>query len=218
MNTFKAVGFTLAALMAGYLGAFLERVAKGDSGVLDELNVRRLNIVEDNGNYALVIANSNNLPASNVNGGGNGAVRSGIPGMIFYNNLGDEIGGIIYPARDLESGYDGGVQLSMDQIKQTGQAIALRHWRSGDYVRSVLEITDYATDSLASEADDDPLVVHGDGGSESAALGGIDGDDSGLEVVGENFPPQGGLGSTTDDTDFIDRYNSANCLESGPCH
>ena len=103
------------------------------------------------------MANSRNLPGG-IRDGKQSGQRTGIPGIIFYNNFGDEIGGLIYPARTLESGYDGGVQLSMDQIKQTGQAVALRHWRSGDYVRSMLEITDYSTERFAGDANEDPEI------------------------------------------------------------
>lgn len=131
---------------------------RGGNFRLDELNVKRINVVEEDGRYALVIANSRNLPGSLIDGREQ-PPRTWIPGIVFYNNLGDEIGGLIYPARELGDGYEGGVQLSMDQIKQTGQAIALRHWRSGEYVRSVLEITDYATDKFAGDADKDPEVV-----------------------------------------------------------
>lgn len=149
-----------AGLIGGITGSVLNNTATADTQAeqtLDVLNVKRINIVEDNGNYALVLGNSQSLPTSNVNNGTPG-IREGIPGIIFYNNFGDEIGGLIYPASDRDWGYDGGVQLSMDQIKQSGQAIALRHWRNGDFVRSNLEITDYPTDQLVLEMHSDPEV------------------------------------------------------------
>jgi hypothetical protein len=161
MRVPKAVFLSIITLAGGFLGGFLASVLvpARDSmkDVLDEITVKRINIVEDNGTYALVMANSQKLPGG-VRDGKQSGMRTGIPGMIFYNNLGDEIGGLIYPARNMEYGYDGGVQLSMDQIKQTGQAVALRHWRSGDYVRSMLEITDYSTEKFAGEANEDPEI------------------------------------------------------------
>ena len=147
------VGGFLGGLLAGFFVPAKEPVRQ----VLDEISVRRVNIVEDDGRLALVMANSRNLPGG-IRDGKQSGQRTGIPGIIFYNNFGDEIGGLIYPARTLESGYDGGVQLSMDRIKQTGQAVALRHWRSGDYVRSVLEITDYSTERFAGDANKDPEI------------------------------------------------------------
>ena len=158
MNLKHGLACVLSGLVGSAVTLLLAGSVLGDESsleILEELSVKRLNIVEDNGQRALVLANSRSLPGSFLDGVEQPA-RRGVPGILFYNPLGDEIGGLIYPARTSEGGYDGGVQLSMDQIKQTGQAIALRHWRNGDYVRSVLEITDYATDRLASEADDDP--------------------------------------------------------------
>jgi len=158
------LGYTVACLASGLVGGLVSLlladlvVGQARPEVLEELNVKRINVLEEDGRRALVLANSENLPGSLIDGEEQ-APRRGVPGIIFYNNLGDEIGGLIYPARERESGYDGGVQLSMDQIKQTGQAIALRHWRSDDYVRSAMEITDYATDKFAGDADNDPDVV-----------------------------------------------------------
>lgn len=152
----------LYGLLGGICGVLIISAAGSVIASADEvhevLNVKRLNIVEDSGKPAIVLANSKKLPGSNVNSDKPG-VRRGVPGIIFYNNFGDEIGGLIFPARELEgAGYDGGVQLSMDQIKQTGQAIALRHWRTGDYVRSNLEITDYSTEKFAGDMHSDPDV------------------------------------------------------------
>jgi hypothetical protein len=162
MRILKAAVVPAVALAAGFLGGVVAgRLGPGRptrDGVLDELNVKRVNIVEEDGRPALVMANSQNLPGG-VRDGKQSGMRAGIPGLIFYNSLGDEIGGLIYPARKLEAGYDGGVQLSMDQIKQTGQAVALRHWRSGDYVRSMLEITDYSTEKFAGDANEDPEIA-----------------------------------------------------------
>ena len=161
MGISKAAGIPVIALAGGFLGGVLAGlfVPAQDplKKVLDEITVKRVNVVEDNGRLALVMANSRNLPGG-IRDGKQSGQRTGIPGIIFYNNLGDEIGGLIYPARAVESGYDGGVQLSMDQIKQTGQAVALRHWRSGDYVRSLLEITDYSTEKFAGDANEDPEI------------------------------------------------------------
>ena len=161
MKLSQIAGIFIVAFVGGLLGFLLAgrlfTIQASTQDVLDELNVKRINILEDNGNYALVLANSNNLPGSIMEGKQNG-MRNGVPGIIFYNNLGDEIGGLIFPARNLENSYDGGVQLSMDQIKQTGQAIALRHWRNGDFVRSNLEITDYSTEKFAGDLHKDPEI------------------------------------------------------------
>ena len=161
MKKWQVIGLFSMAFIGGILGSaalnFFFTVEAASEEIIDELNVKRINVVEDNGNFAMVLANSTKLPGS-IRDGKQSGMRTGVPGIIFYNNLGDEIGGLIFPARNLENGFDGGVQLSMDQIKQTGQAIALRHWRNGNYVRSNLEITDYSTEKFAGDLEKDPEV------------------------------------------------------------
>ncbi len=96
-------------------------------GVLtvDRLNVKRIDVREENGAYAMVIANSQNLPGPDPDDAQDKS-RRGIPGILFYDPLGEEIGGLIFPARQKDGSLAGGVQLSMDQLRQQGgQAIAL---------------------------------------------------------------------------------------------
>ncbi len=125
---------------------------------VERLNVKRINVREENGAYALVIANSQNLPGPNPHDRHNKS-RRGIPGILFYDPLGEEIGGLIFPARPTDGSFAGGIQLSMDQVRQQGgQAVALRTWREGDFVRSGLEIVDYATDKNMRDAAQDPDI------------------------------------------------------------
>ncbi len=128
--------------LAGLAGA---RAIARDSDVIDVLNVRRINVVNGDGTYALVLANSSRLPGVIRGGKESKRSRRGIPGILFYNNRGDEVGGLVYPYRDTENGVDAGVQLSMDQVPHA-QTISLIHWRNGDFVRSGLRVTDYPTD------------------------------------------------------------------------
>jgi hypothetical protein len=117
---------------------------------MDVLNVRRINVVNDDGTYAVVLANSSRLPGV-IRGGAESGSREGIPGILFYNNFGDEIGGLIHPYRETEqSGVDAGVSFSMDQADH-GQAVNLIHWRNGDFVRSAVKVTDFPTDIGSQE-------------------------------------------------------------------
>jgi hypothetical protein len=93
----------------------------------DELTVERLNVVEKNGQLVAVIANTNRMPDPIV--GGRSFKTERPPGMIFYNGLGDECGGLIFGAvtgantraGDKFGAYAG---FSLDQYKQS-QAIGL---------------------------------------------------------------------------------------------
>jgi hypothetical protein len=62
----------------------------------DEISVNRLNIVEPNGRYRLVLANSARYPGLFMGGREyRHHSRSG-GGMLFFNDQGDEVGGLSY--------------------------------------------------------------------------------------------------------------------------
>jgi hypothetical protein len=93
----------------------------------DELTVERLNVVEKNGQLVAVIANTDRMPDPTV--GGKTFKTERPPGMIFYNGIGDECGGLVFGAATGENaragdkyGAYGG--FSLDQYKQS-QAIGL---------------------------------------------------------------------------------------------
>ena len=94
---------------------------------IDELTVERLNVVEKNGQLVAVIANTDRMPDPTV--GGKTFKTERPPGMIFYNGIGDECGGLVFGAATGENaragdkyGAYGG--FSLDQYKQS-QAIGL---------------------------------------------------------------------------------------------
>src|SRR3989475_11700416 len=93
----------------------------------DEITVERLNVVEKNGQLVAVIANTDRMPDPIV--GGKSFKTERPPGMIFYNGIGDECGGLGFGAATWESarasdkyGAYGG--FTFDQYKQS-QAIGL---------------------------------------------------------------------------------------------
>lgn len=113
----------------------------------DAIDVKRINVVEDDGSYALVLANSQNLPGVIRNGEERSPdQRKNVGGILYYNAKGDEVGGLITNRSGRENRVDGGVQLSMDQLNDQGQTIALMHWINGDFVRSALRVWDLPTD------------------------------------------------------------------------
>src|SRR6202158_4714325 len=62
----------------------------------DELTIERLNVIEKNGQLVAVIANSDRMPDPIV--GGKTFKTERPPGMIFYNGIGDECGGLVFGA------------------------------------------------------------------------------------------------------------------------
>src|SRR2546427_5287738 len=63
---------------------------------MDELTVERLNVVERNGQLVAVIANTDRMPDPIV--GGKSFKTERPPGMIFYNGIGHECGGLVLRA------------------------------------------------------------------------------------------------------------------------
>jgi len=94
---------------------------------IDELTVERLNVVERNGQLVAVIANTDRMPDPTV--GGKTFKTERPPGMIFYNGIGDECGGLVFGAATGENAragdkYGAYAGFSLDQYKQS-QAVGL---------------------------------------------------------------------------------------------
>src|SRR5216683_2782051 len=93
----------------------------------DEITVERLNVVEKNGQLVAVIANTDRMPDPIV--GGKTFKTERPPGMIFYNGVGDECGGLVFGAatgENVRAGdkYGAYAGFTFDQYKQS-QAIGL---------------------------------------------------------------------------------------------
>jgi len=89
---------------------------------IDELTVERLNVVEKNGQLLAVIANTDRMPDPIVDGKPFKTERP--PGMIFYNSLGDECGGLVFGAVTGGNKFGAYGGFTFDQYKQS-QAIGL---------------------------------------------------------------------------------------------
>lgn len=86
-----------------------------------EIDVQRINVVEPDGTLRLTISDHARLPQPVIEGkayplrsgtGGAGA------GLIFFNDEGNENGGLIYTGRKTPTGYTAGAGLSFDQFNQ----------------------------------------------------------------------------------------------------
>lgn len=93
-----------------------------------EINVERINIIEQDGTLRMVISNQERQHPGIVNGK---IIRRDYPrppGMIFFNHLGDEMGGLVF-------GENGGIghfgQLTFDKVRND-QTIGFRYLESDD--------------------------------------------------------------------------------------
>jgi hypothetical protein len=88
------------------------------------LDARQINIREDDGTLKAVLSNS----AGFTRMGGDRAKQGGVKfsGLMFYNQNGDEEGGLVYSGKAIPGGQDAEVTLTFDQYRQD-QNIYLHH-------------------------------------------------------------------------------------------
>ncbi len=91
-----------------------------------EIDVERINIVEKDGKLRMVISNQERQHPGIVNGKIIARKAPRPPGMIFFNHLGDEMGGLIYGDNG-GNGHFG--SLTWDKVRND-QTIGFRHLES----------------------------------------------------------------------------------------
>lgn len=104
-----------------------------------EIDVERLNVREKNGQLLMVIANGSRMPDPVINGKTFKTERPA--GMLFYNGLGDENGGLIFGAVEAGGKYGAYHGLSFDKFKQAQAMALVYNDKSGKY-RAGLQIWD----------------------------------------------------------------------------
>jgi len=96
---------------------------QGEKYIFEEIDVERINIVEKTGELRMVISNQARQHPGIVNGKIIERSSPRPPGMIFFNHLGDEMGGFVFG----ENGGNGHfAQFSLDKV-HGDQTIAFRH-------------------------------------------------------------------------------------------
>jgi hypothetical protein len=109
-----------------------------------EIDVERINVVEKNGKLRPTISNSARLPDPIIGGksyplrGGTGA---GSAGLIFFNDEGNENGGLAYAGRKTATGYRANGHMTFDQFDQD-EALAFSYSDVDGRARAGLTISD----------------------------------------------------------------------------
>jgi hypothetical protein len=85
----------------------------------DVIDVGRINVIEPDGTIRLAISNKAHFPDPVIDGKSY-PLRGGAKpaGLIFFNDMGDEDGGLIWSGKKVAGGYDAGASLTMDQWRQ----------------------------------------------------------------------------------------------------
>ena len=92
---------------------------------LDELTVQRLNVVDANGTLRLVLSGKDRMHPGILDGKTIDRQRP-VAGLIFFNDEGDEVGGLTITGQERDGVRRANALLAFDQIKQD-QTIALSY-------------------------------------------------------------------------------------------
>lgn len=121
LMVYSAVLTVAAVGMMGNIGAVAQSSAPAaGKATFDTIDVKRINIREDDGTLRLIVSNTSRAPGIIMRGkerphpsGNRGA------GLIFYNNEGSENGGLIFSGQRGPDGKASGMgHLSFDQYEQ----------------------------------------------------------------------------------------------------
>ncbi len=83
----------------------------------EEIDVERINVVEKDGQVKMVISNKERYPGPGNVVSGKFGTRTGLktPGILFYNEKGDECGGLSYGSKEQDGKFTAGTLLAFDK-------------------------------------------------------------------------------------------------------
>ena len=127
-NRLLKIGIAIGALFFIFVAADRSNQSNQSKTRFKEIDVERINIVSPEGKRELVISNRKLLPRAVVEGKEAGKdFDRNMPGLIFYNDVGDECGGLIFSGKlDARGNPSSGMHFSMDRFGGD-QVLVLAH-------------------------------------------------------------------------------------------
>jgi hypothetical protein len=95
----------------------------------DEITVQRMNVVDANGTLRLVISNKDRMHPGQMDGKVIDRPRP-VAGLLFFNEEGDEVGGLTFTGREVNGARQANAGLMFDQFKQD-QTIGFSYTEGG---------------------------------------------------------------------------------------
>lgn len=98
----------------------------------DEINVKRINVLAEDGSLRMVISNENQQHPGRINGK-DFPPRKRPAGILFFNEEGDECGGLLYWGKEAKGTGQSGMSFTMDQYHndQVIQVINDEEYKNG---------------------------------------------------------------------------------------
>jgi hypothetical protein len=122
--------------------------------IVDEVTVKRINVVEDDGTLRLVLGNSSIMQTMHLRGRSvQHPGRSPEAGLLFVNDEGTESGGLAIAGRRHEGVKEQVASLTFDDYEQN-EGFQLGMLQEGSIVERFLEFSDIADWSLADLVDE----------------------------------------------------------------
>lgn len=142
-----SVGLTVALVVAvGHAGYTVS--AQPGRQRFAEIDVERINVIAPDGALRMVISNSERQHPGVIDGVPMPRTAARQPGMIFFNEEGDEVGGLIFRGSRVNGQPRAMGSLTFDRFKQD-QAVALQYVEENGRQRAGLAIVDRPETSLA---------------------------------------------------------------------
>jgi hypothetical protein len=145
------------ALQAYAAGASLALVVLVSMGLaqstasqrIDELTVQRLNVVDGNGTLRMVLSNKDRMHPGVMDGKMIDRPRP-VAGLLFFNDEGDEVGGLTFTGQEVNGQGRANAGLMFDQWKQD-QTIGIQYSESAGQRSAGLQVWDRSDTQRLSE-------------------------------------------------------------------
>ncbi len=141
LQIYAAATFVVAAFV--FLSAFAQAPTQQR---IDELTVQRLNVVDANGTLRFVLSNKDRMHPGVMDGVTINRPRP-VAGMLFFNDEGDEVGGLTYTGSD-DDGRRATAGLMFDQLKQD-QTVGISYSEGPNGRQAGLQVWDRSEQPLS---------------------------------------------------------------------
>jgi hypothetical protein len=141
LQLYAALSFAGFAFLA--LSAFTQ---SNSTQRIEELTVQRLNVVDANGTLRFVLSNKDRMHPGVMDGVTINRPRP-VAGMLFFNDEGDEVGGLTYTGTD-DNGRRANAGLMFDQLKQD-QTIGISYSEGNGQRSAGLQVWDRSEQPLS---------------------------------------------------------------------
>jgi hypothetical protein len=141
LQLYAAASFAVMAFLA--ITAFTRQ---NSTQRIDELTVQRLNVVDANGTLRFVLSNKDKMHPGVMDGVTINRPRP-VAGMLFFNDEGDEVGGLTYTGTD-DNGRRANAGIMFDQLKQD-QTIGISYSENNGQRSAGLQVWDRSEQPLS---------------------------------------------------------------------